>query len=98
MFIRCFCSRSHATGKHEALKVCTVRANGVTESFRFHEDAIEDNLQDIRHEYSWTENSRPYGDIEQKAKVLMHIRGGRQRTAKSFKRERRPSDLDNEIY
>lgn len=44
--IRCFCSRSHATGKHR-LKVCTVGANSATGSFRSHLCAIEDSLQDI---------------------------------------------------
>lgn len=91
-------SRSHAIRKR--LKVHTVRANRTT-GFSIVPLAVDDNLQDVATQISLDEKTRNRirRSIEQKAKMLMHIRGNGKGIqgirAKSFKRRGPGVILDN---
>lgn len=83
------------------MKVCTVRANSATRAFRSHLHAIEDNLQDIakRIFLSRKLETVPEGYRAESQGIDAYMRRETEESKESFKRERRPSDLDNnEIY
>jgi len=84
--IRCVRSRSHATRKR--LEVCTVGANCTTGflSFAFSRELKTTRETSRRTNIPEQKNSQPYGDVEPKAKVLMHVnaegKGDRQRASR----------------